>query len=79
MNANTLCDTTVATLPAHDPSAIRPAGWLTRFFDQLESWSNALRMREVEAYLAQAQDAADLQHRMNRVQDARRSQALLLR
>jgi hypothetical protein len=78
MSATTICGTPSAPL-RQEPRAVSVTGWLTRLFDRLESWSAAARMREVEAYLAQAADAADLEYRMNRLQDARRSQALLLR
>jgi hypothetical protein len=66
-------------MTASPPSSASAKDWLTRLFDRLESWSSALQMLEVEAYLAQAQDAADLERRINHLQDGRRSQALLMR
>jgi hypothetical protein len=78
MSATTVYGTTTAPL-RQESSAVSATDWLTRLFDQLENWSAAARMREVEAYLSQAKDAADLEHRMTQLQNARRSQALLLR
>jgi len=54
-------------------------GWLASVVRRLEDWGAAAQMREIEAYLAQAQDVADLEQRMRRLQDALRSRPLLLR
>jgi hypothetical protein len=40
------------------------AGWLTRAWRRLEAWSWQRRVREREAYLAQAKDLVDLEARM---------------
>lgn len=53
--------------------------WLSSLARRLEAWGTAVQMREIEAYLAQAQDLADLEQRMRRLQDARRSRPLMLR
>jgi hypothetical protein len=55
------------------------ARWLSSLARRLEVWGTSVQMREIEAYLAQAQDLADLEQRMRRLQDARRSRPLLLR
>lgn len=65
------------------PSATHPApagelrdwttsngGWLRQFFHRLKAWYAAAGMRETEAYLGQAQNVADLEHRMRRLGDA---------
>ena len=38
----------------------RSAAWLRSLFDRFEAWTYAREMREIEAYLAQAQNHADL-------------------
>lgn len=45
----------------------RLLGWLRRTFERVEAWSHAQQMREVEAYLAQAQNTADLEERIRRL------------
>ena len=77
MSATTVSVMTASSLATAASGGAK--GWLTRLFDRLDAWSSALQMLEVEAYLAQAQDAADLERRINHLQDGRRSQALLMR
>ena len=45
----------------------RSRSWLLRAFDRLEAWSWERQVRQREAYLAQAQDLADLEHRMRQL------------
>lgn len=79
MNATTVLRTTAAARPSSDTRPASASSWVRRFFAGLETWFSGLQMREVEAYLAQAQDAADLERRINQLQHARRSQSLLMR
>jgi hypothetical protein len=79
MNATTSLRTTAAPSPGAESRAANPTTRTQRILARLDAWFTALQMREVEAYLAQAQDTADLERRINRLQDARRSQSLLMR
>lgn len=59
---------------------VRKAGsWLSRLFQRLEAWSYTREMREIEAYLAQAQNHADLEARMRHLHDDLLSRARALR
>ena len=60
-------------------SAERMKRWLRRAFERIEAWSWAQELREVEAYLAQAQDHADLEERMRRLHAGLLSRARTLR
>jgi hypothetical protein len=66
------------TEPAKAP-ARRFGAWLRRLFDRFEAWTYSREMREVEAYLAQAQDHADLEARMRHLHDSLLSRARALR
>jgi hypothetical protein len=58
----------------------RPTGsWLGRLFERFEAWSYTREMREIEAYLAQAQNHADLESRMRHLHDDLLSRARALR
>ena len=54
-------------------------GWLRSLFDRFEAWTYAREMREIEAYLAQAQNHADLETRMRHLHDDLLSRARALR
>ena len=69
---------TEAGEPAKAPA--RALGrWLRDLFDRLEAWTYAREMREIEAYLAQAQNHADLEARMRHLHDDLLSRARALR
>ena len=74
--------TTVKSPEPVDP-AKAPArslgGWLRSLFDRFEAWTYAREMREIEAYLAQAQNHADLEARMRHLHDDLLSRARALR
>jgi hypothetical protein len=53
--------------------------WLRNLFDRFEAWTYAREMREIEAYLAQAQNHADLEARMRHLHDDLLSRARALR
>ena len=53
--------------------------WLRSLFDRFEAWTYAREMREIEAYLAQAQNHADLEARMRHLHDDLLSRARALR
>jgi hypothetical protein len=53
--------------------------WLRNLFDRFEAWAYAREMREIEAYLAQAQNHADLEARMRHLHDDLLSRARALR
>jgi hypothetical protein len=55
--------------PEGVPAARGPGGWLRRLFERFEVWTYSREMREVEAYLAQAQNHADLEARMRHLHD----------
>jgi len=58
----------------------RCAGWLRRVLERAQAWYATTEMREVEAYVGQAQNVADLEHRMRCLSDAvRERRAELLR
>ena len=74
--------TTVKTTTAEEPAKpeVQPAGsWLGRLFERFEAWTYAREMREIEAYLAQAQNHADLEARMRHLHDDLLSRARSLR
>jgi hypothetical protein len=72
MNANAL------SIPAPRPEPVRASPpVLDQILNRLDKWSAALSMGRVEAYLLQARDAADLEARSRRVQEALRSPLLL--
>ncbi len=56
----------------------RLRGWVG-LFDRFEAWTYAREMREIEAYLAQAQNHADLEARMRHLHDDLLSRARSLR
>ena len=59
---------------------VRKAGsWLSRLLERFEAWSYSREMREIEAYLAQAQNHADLEARMRHLHDDLLSRARALR
>jgi|GEM_PF-3364030 hypothetical protein len=64
-------------------AAIRFVGtvskWLRHAIDRLAESSWDREMREIEAYLAQARDTADLEYRMRRLHDSLLSRARALR
>jgi hypothetical protein len=71
-------DTPEATVPTR--TVARGFGaWLRRLFDRFEAWTYSREMREVEAYLAQAQNHADLEARMRHLHDSLLSRARALR
>jgi hypothetical protein len=74
--------TTAKSAEGDDPAKV-PArtsgGWLRRWLDRFDAWTYAREMREVEAYLAQAQNHADLEARMRRLHDDLLSRARALR
>jgi hypothetical protein len=53
--------------------------WIRNLFDRFETWSYTREMREIEAYLAQAQNHADLEARMRHLHDDLLSRARALR
>ena len=74
--------TVKATAAAKEPAKpqVRPSGsWLGRLFERFEAWTYAREMREIEAYLAQAQNHADLEARMRHLHDDMLSRARSLR
>jgi hypothetical protein len=56
----------------------RRASWLRRCFERVQAWYATAEMREVEGYLAQAQNVADLEHRMRCLSDAVRERRIEL-
>ena len=74
--------TTVKAPEAAKPAKHRPGrGWVagSDLFDRFEAWTYAREMREIEAYLAQAQNHADLEARMRHLHDDLLSRARALR
>jgi hypothetical protein len=69
---------TEAGEPAKAPARARGM-WLRDLFDRFEAWTYAREMREIEAYLAQAQNHADLEARMRHLHDDLLSRARALR
>ncbi len=65
--------------PTGAPTARGPGAWLRRLFERFEAWTYSREMREVEAYLAQAQNHADLEARMRHLHDDLLSRARTLR
>lgn len=65
--------------PEGAPAARGRGAWLRRLIERLEAWSYSREMREVEAYLAQAQNHADLEARMRHLHDNLLSRARTLR
>jgi len=57
----------------------RSKSWLARVFDRLETWSWERELRQREAYLAQAQDLADLEHRMRQLDQSTLCRGRVLR
>jgi len=56
-------------VPEYDRIARHPGGlrtWIRTFFQRIDTWSWQAEMREFEAYLAQAQNIADLEDRIRR-------------
>ena len=53
--------------------------WLRSLFDRFEAWTYSREMREIEAYLAKAQNHADLEARMRHLHDDLLSRARSLR
>jgi hypothetical protein len=53
--------------------------WARSLFDRFEAWTYAREMREIEAYLAQAQNHADLEAKMRHLHDDLLSRARALR
>ena len=65
--------------PEGAPAGHGPGSWLRRLFERFEAWTYSREMREVEAYLAQAQNQADLEARMRHLHDDLLSRARTLR
>ena len=65
--------------PGDAPASRGPGAWLRRLFERFEAWSYRREMQEVEAYLAQAQNHADLEARMRHLHDDLLSRARTLR
>ena len=57
----------------------RRKSWMERAFDRLETWSWEREMRRREAYLAKAQDLADLENRMRELDRSMLSRGRALR
>jgi hypothetical protein len=67
-----------APAPTRTPAPTLGA-WLRNLFDRFEAWTYSREMREIEAYLAQAQNHADLEARMRHLHDDLLSRARALR
>ncbi len=79
MRRNTTTAKSTEAVDAPKAPARTLFGWLRNLFDRFEAWTYAREMREIEAYLAQAQNHADLEARMRHLHDDLLSRARSLR
>jgi len=79
MRRNTTTGKPVSDKEQAAAPARKAGSWLGRLFERFEAWSYTREMREIEAYLAQAQNHADLEARMRHLHDDLLSRARSLR